>query len=166
MKALPTMNEARQLLKLRGLRVQRERDAVSAAMAGVARAAEAVRVRQHCIELDRVALQQLAHDMVHARAAHLPRWAETMAAQREQLAEQLERDEYGLIDDEQALEQAQEALQQARAALTRALAREDAVRGLADETRRARLAVREQRAEVELEDQSRFGIVPLQELAS
>lgn len=166
MNALPTMNEARQLLKLRGLRVQRERDAVAAAMAEVAQAAEAVRVRQRCIELDRVALQQLAHDMVHARATHLPRWAETMAAQREQLAEQLERDEYGLIDDEEALEKAQERLQQARAALTRALAREDAVRGLADETRRARGAAREQRAEVELEDQSRFGLRPLQELAS
>jgi hypothetical protein len=166
MNALPTMTEARQLLRLRGLRVQRERDAVAAAHAAVSQAAEAVRVRQRCIELDRVALQQLAHDIVHSRATQLPRWAETMAAQREYLADQLERDEYALIDEEHELEQAEEKLQQARAALTRALAREDAVRGLADQTRRARSAVREQRAEVELEDQSRFGVRPLQELAS
>lgn len=157
MNTLPTRAEARQLLRLRSLRVQRERDAVAAAQAEVQRCHEAIRVRQRAIEVLRVALAQLSHDMVHSQAKGLPRWAELMTAQRERLADDLEREEYGLIDDEHDLEQAEERLQQARAALTRALAREDAVRGLVDQTRAAHLAWREQRAEVELEDQARVG---------
>ena len=60
-----------------------------------------------------------------------------------------------LIDDEHALEQAQERAQQAGAELTRALAREDAVRGLAQQARKAVLRAREQRVELEIEDQGR-----------
>jgi flagellar biosynthesis chaperone FliJ len=69
--------------------------------------------------------------------------------------DQLERNEYGLTQDERLLEAAQEQLQQARSELTRALAREDAVQGLAREVKRARLLERDQRAERELDDQGR-----------
>ncbi len=148
-------SDARQLLRLRGLRVQRAREQVAAAQAGVERAREAIRERELCIERDRRAVDDLADQVTRTLAPCMPRWAEVAAAERERRAEQLERDEYALISDEHDLEQAQEALQQARAALTRALAREEAVRGMADGLAHADLLARDQRAELELEDQSR-----------
>ena len=47
------------------------------------------------------------------------------------------------------------SLASARAELTRALAREDAVQGMADDARRAGALAREQRAERESDDQYR-----------
>jgi flagellar biosynthesis chaperone FliJ len=92
---------------------------------------------------------------VTSLAPTLPRWSQVTTAHHERLTEQLERNEYGLLDDDRALESAQEKLQQARSELTRALAREDAVRGLVHDTRRARTLAREQRADRELDDQAR-----------
>lgn len=152
---LPAVSEAQQLLRLRTLRVQRARERCGAAQAEVERTAHAVRQRQRQIEHVQREIETLARDVVHALAPRMPRWSGVVAAQRERLADRLERDEYALISDEHALEQAQEGLQQARAALTRALAREDAVRGLKDEARRAQALAREQRVERELEDQGR-----------
>ena len=154
-KVLPKRHEVQQLCTLRSLRVQRAREAVAEALAGVERAAGVVRQRQRDIERGQRALEELQHAVVTTLAPLLPRWSGMTAAQRDKLADRLERDETALIDDEHALEQAQEKLQAARAELTRALAREDAVRGLATETRRAQALHRERRAELEVEDQGR-----------
>jgi hypothetical protein len=152
---LPKRHEAQQLCTLRALRVQRAREGVAQAQVEVDRAAAAVVQRQHEIERARRAIEQLKHAVVTSLAPVLPRWSHITTAQQERLADRLEREEYALIDDEHALEQAQEKLQEARAALTRALAREDAVRGLANETRRAHARERERRAERDSEDQGR-----------
>lgn len=147
------MSDVQQLLRLRTLRVQRARERCVEAQAAVESAAQAVRERQREIERSQRAIQTLAHKVVHVLAPNLPRWVDLATAERDRLADRLERDEYALIDDEHALEQAQEQLQQARAEVTRALAREDAVRGLADDAQRAAVLARETRVERELEDQ-------------
>ena len=154
-KVLPKRHEALQLCKLRNLRVQRARDGVVQAQAAVDRAAEQVKERQRKIEHLRDSLEKLQNSMVTSLVPVLPRWASVARAQREKLADRLARDEYALTEDERALEAAQEKLQAARAEVTRALAREDAVRGLANETKRAHALRREQRAELEIEDQGR-----------
>ena len=150
--ALPSPRDARQLLRLRALRVGRARDAVRAAQAAVDDACRAVAERERAIGLGRARIDALQRSLVGALAPRLPRWSTVALAQRDALADRLERDEFALIDAEQALERAQDGLQQARAALTRALAREDAVAGLADDALRARRQSADTRAERELED--------------
>jgi hypothetical protein len=150
---LPTPREAGQLCRLRALRVQRAREQCGQAQAGVERAAAAVRERQRRIEELRSQLVALGRAVVHELAPALPRWGPLAGLRRTSLADRLERDEYELIGDEHKLEEAREALQQARAELTRALARQDAVQGVADETKRARGVALERRSEVEAEDQ-------------
>lgn len=150
---MPQPHEATQLFRLRTLRVQRTREQCAREQALVEQAAHAVRDRQRQIERGRRAMDALDHAVVHELAPRLPRWSSVAAAQRERLADRLERDEYALIDDERRMEEAEERLQQARAGLTRALAREDAVRGLTQQVRKAHVAERERRAERELEDQ-------------
>lgn len=152
---LPTPRDAAQLLRLRSLRVQRAREACAKTRLEVEQAQAVVKERQHAIERSQRQMTELADAIVTTLAPDLPRLSGLIAANRERLADRLERDEYALIDDEHALEQAQERAQQAGAELTRALAREDAVRGLAKQTRRAVLHAREQRAELEIEDQGR-----------
>jgi len=154
-KVLPKRHEAQQLCKLRALRVQRAREGVVQAQVEVDRAAEAVKDRQRKVERLRRSIEQLQQAVVTSLAPTLPRWSSIAGAQREKLTDRLERDEYALIGDERNLEAAQEKLQAARAEVTRALAREDAVRGLANETKRAHAMQREQRAEREIEDQGR-----------
>jgi hypothetical protein len=155
MTRLPDPHEAAQLVRLRGLRVRRARERCSTAQAELNAAAEAVRERQRKILQLRRDMEALSHAVVHALAPQLPRWCGTVVAQRDKLADRLERDEYALISDERRQEDAQEGVHQARAELTRAMAQEDAVRGLAEQSRRAVVAVRERRAETELEDQWR-----------
>jgi hypothetical protein len=162
---LPTPREAKQLCRLRALRVQRARERCGQAQAGVEAATQAVRERQRRIEQLQVDLAALGRAVVNELAPALPRWGTLAGARRANLAERLERDEYELIGDEHKLEQAREALQQARAELTRALARQDAVQGVADETRRARGAALERRSEVDIEDQ-RAGSAALRERAA
>jgi hypothetical protein len=152
---LPTPRDAAQMLRLRSLRVQRAREACAKTRLEVEQAQAVVKERQHAIERSQRQMTELADAIVTTLAPDLPRLSGLIAANRERLADRLERDEYALIDDEHALEQAQERAQQAGAELTRALAREDAVRGLAKQARRAVLHAREQRAELEIEDQGR-----------
>jgi len=152
---MPSVTEARQLLRLRSLRVQRAREQIPPAQARADQAYAAVVQRQQQISYLRRESEELREAIVTTLAPRLPRWSEVTTAQQERLADQLERAEYALIDDERALEAAQEKLQQARSELTRALAREDAVRGLADQARRCRALAREQRAEREVDDQAR-----------
>ncbi len=153
-KVLPKRHEARQLCKLRALRVERAREGVAQAQAELAQAADAVRQRQLQIERVRRSLDELQQAVVTTLVSVLPRWSGVTAAQRERLADRLERDEYALTNDERELERAQEKLQAARSELTRALAREDAVRGLAHQTQRFHALDRERRAERDLEDQA------------
>ena len=150
---MPEPHEAQQLFRLRTLRVQRAREQCAREQTLVAQAAHAVRERQRQIERGRRAMDALSHAVVHTLAPRLPRWSSVAGAQRERLADRLERDEYALIDDERRMEEAEERLQQARAELTRALAREDAVRGLTQQVRKAHGRERELRSERELEDQ-------------
>jgi leucyl-tRNA synthetase len=153
MSRLPDPHDAQQLCRLRQLRVQRARDNCKQAQAAVVSAQETVNSRQQQIVQGRQAIDEWGRAVVNELAPQLPRWASLIVAQRDRLSERLERDEYALIDDERQLEQVQEQAQQARAALTRALAQEDAVRGLLAQARQALGAARERRAEVELEDQ-------------
>jgi hypothetical protein len=150
---LPAPSEAQQLVRLRTLRVQRARDACAAAAAGIVAAQRAVAERQRQIERVRSEQDALGKAVAQGFDGGLARWSRLLVAQRDKLADRLERDEYALVGDERKLEEAQEAAAEARAGLTRALAREDAVRGLLGEARRAVARVREQRAEVEQEDQ-------------
>ena len=154
-KVLPKRHEAQQLCKLRALRVQRARERIAPAQAEVDKALAAMHQRQRQIDQLREAIRALRDAIVTTLAPSLPRWSQVTSAQQDRLADQLERSEYGLIDDEEAFEAAQEKLQQARSELTRAMAREDAVRGLVQQARRGRLQVREQRAERDLDDQIR-----------
>jgi hypothetical protein len=155
MQKLPTPREAGQMLRLRSLRVQRAREACAKAKVEVEKAQVVVQERQRAIERSQREMAALADAIVTTLAPSLPRWSGMVSATRERLADRLERDEYALIDDEHQLEAAQERAQQANAELTRALAREDAVRGLAKQARSAVLHAREQRAEIEIEDQGR-----------
>lgn len=157
---LPHPHEARQLCRLRELRVQRSRELVARAQEQLELAIEAVRQRQEQVERLRDSIAVLRQDIVGRLAPTLPRWSQITVAQQARLDEQLERNEYELSNDEQALEQAQEKVQQARAELTRALAREDAVRGLAQQAQRAHLLERDKRAERDLDDQARAGRSP------
>ena len=152
---MPRLHEAQQLARLRALRVQRARERIAPAQAAVDQAAQAVRERQQKIDHFRSRLAESREAVVTSLAPALPRWSAVTGAHLERLVDQLERNEYGLTQDERALEAAQEQLQQARSELTRALAREDAVQGLAREVKRARLLERDQRAERELDDQGR-----------
>ena len=152
---LPSPREARQLVRLRTLRVQRAREACAASAACIMAAQQAVADRQRQIARVRAEQDALARSIAQGFDGGLARWSRLLVAQRDKLADRLERDEYALVGDERKLEEAQEAAAEARAELTRALAREDAVRGLLGETRKAVARVREQRAELEQEDQRR-----------
>jgi hypothetical protein len=149
---LPKPHEAKQLCRLRALRVQRARERCGEAHAVVERAAQAVRQRERQIDRLQRELAEFQEARTHGLAPHLPRWGAMVDAHRDRLVDRLERDESGLVDDERKLEQAQEQLQEARAELTRALARQDAVQGVADQTLRHRSALRERRSDTELED--------------
>ena len=149
------IRETKQLLRLRTLRVERAREGCTQAQAAVDAAAQAVQARQLAIRDAQRRMDAFAHSVVHNLAPRLPRWSDFAAAQRRRLADNLQREEYSLIDDEHTLEQAREKLQQARAELTRALAREDAVRGLASEAQREMLLLREQKLERESDEQVR-----------
>ena len=157
---LPQPHEAQQLCRLRALRVQRAQEACTQAQASVDAAARKCRESEREIERLRANIDALCHAIVNGFAPHLPRWATRATAQRERLADLLERAEYALIDDEHALEAERDKLAEARTALTRAQASEDAVKGLAKEARQARLAAREQRAETEIEDQGMRRALP------
>ena len=152
---MPRPHEAHQLARLRALRVQRARERIAPAQAAVDQAIQALQERQRKIAQLRHQLSESREAVVTSLAATLPRWSAVAGAHLDRLTEQIERNEYFLTEDDRALEGAQEQLQQAKADLTRALAREDAVQGLAREVKRARQLEREQRAERELDDQAR-----------
>lgn len=152
---LPQRHEAKQLLKLRALRVQRAREGVAKAQEALAQVEASIQQKRRQVEQARGALEKLQAELVTTLVAALPRFGEMAGTHREKLHENVERAEYDLVLEEEKLEGAQEAVQAARAELTRALAREDTVRDLARQTQKVFLAQREQKAEVDLEDLGR-----------
>lgn len=150
---LPAPREAQQLVRLRTLRVQRAREACAAAAAGVAAAQQAVAERQHQISRVRQQQQALVRSMAQGFDGGLARWSRLLVAQRDKLADRLERDEYALLGEEHRLQEAHDAAARARAELSRALAREDAVRGLLGQACAALARRREHGAELEQDDQ-------------
>jgi hypothetical protein len=149
---MPTAQEARQLCRLRALRVQRAEERRNEAAAAVEQALAAVRSRQAAIEATRRRMEALAETLANELAATRPRWQDLAAAERALLVERLEGDESALIEDERKLEEANARLHEAKVELARARAREDVVRDLAAEASRHRARERDRRAELEIED--------------
>ncbi|WP_284619303.1 hypothetical protein [Aquabacterium humicola] len=149
---LPSPRDAARLVQLRSLRVQRSREAFTAASAAVLDAERALQDRQRSIDRIRREIDALGASVMQGFDGQLPRWSQQLVIQRDKLADRLERAEYALTGDERKLEEAQEGAAQAQAELTRALARDDAVRGLLRDSKRAVEKVREQRAELEQDD--------------
>ena len=155
---LPEPHEARQLCRLRGLRVQRSRELVARAQeqvelaaaggaaAPAAGAAPARLDRRHCARTSSARWRRAC------RAGRRSRWPSRSAWTTSSSATST-----SCTTTNRRSKQAQEKLQQARADLTRALAREDAVRDLAQQAERAHLLERDRRAERELDDQARPG---------
>jgi hypothetical protein len=152
---LPSPQEADQLLRLRSLRATRSRERFASAMKDQAGAEEAVRRRQQSIRESRGAVDSFAHAVVGSLAPHLPRWNGVMGAVRARLGEQLEREEDAMLGDARRLNETREAADRARSELSRAIAREDVVRDLARQARRARAVAADGRVELEIEDQVR-----------
>jgi hypothetical protein len=149
--------DARQWLRLRQLRVQRAREALTQAQREEAQARAAVEERELRVEQGRSAIAELARHWGGEGCVAMPRWGERVQAHREALGERLERDEYALIDEQDALAGAQAHVRQRRAELARAEAREAAVDATLKDQRRNANQVREQRAELEAEDACRVG---------
>jgi len=151
----PTPLEARQLCRLRALRVERAEAQRNEAQAAADRALAAVQTRQEAIMGSRSALAALSRTLAGELALDRPRWQGFAAAERARLADRIERDEYALVGEERTLEEANARLYEAGVELARARAREDVVRDLAADARRRRSRERDVRAEVELEDRPR-----------
>lgn len=147
--------DARQWLRLRQLRVQRAREALTQAQREEAQARAAVDARMVRIEQGRALIAELARHWGGEGCVGMPRWGGQVVAHREAQAERLERDEYALLDEQETLEQAQAAVRQRRAELVRAEAREAAVDATLKDQRRQASQAREQRAELEAEDACR-----------
>lgn len=147
--------DARQWLRLRQLRVQRARQALSQALTEEAQARAAVQARDARIAVHRDDIVALALHWGGPGSAGMPRWGRQVQAHGEALAEKLERDEYALLDERETLAQAEAAVAERRCELARAQAREDAVDATLKEQRRQDLQAREQQAELDAEDARR-----------
>jgi len=150
---LPSPQEAAQLHKLRALRVTRSRERFTNAKNELSSAEAVVRRRQQSIHESRSAIESLGRSVVTTLVPHLPRWHGMAFAQGARLAERLEREEDALIAEARGLDEAGKAAEQARMELSQAMAREDVIRKLAQQARRAQVHAAEQRSEVESEDQ-------------
>ncbi|MGQ3096308.1 MAG: hypothetical protein ACT6RP_22860 [Roseateles sp.] len=147
--------DARQWLRLRQLRVQRAREALTQAQREETQARATVDNREARVAQGRSQITELARQWGGAGCVGMPRWREQVIAHREALAERLERDEYSLIDERETLAQAQATVRQRRAELVRAQGREAAVDATLKDQRRQASQAREQRAELEAEDACR-----------
>jgi len=147
--------DARQWLRLRQLRVQRAREALTQAQREEAQAQAVVADREQRVEQGRALVNELGRHWGGEGCVGMPRWGERVQAHREALTERLERDEYALIDEQDALAQARSTVRQRRAELARAEAREAAVDATLKDQRRQVNQAREQRAELEAEDVGR-----------
>ncbi|MGE0802440.1 MAG: hypothetical protein AB7G13_02580 [Lautropia sp.] len=155
MSATSQVEPARQLQQLRTLAVRRARAALAQADAGFAEAQRVVAARRAAIAASHTATAALGRALVGPLASQLPRWIGLASAERDRLADRIERDEDALIDEQAALEGAAAAQEQARAALGRALAREDAAGDLLRRACQARAAEHERRSERDAEDARR-----------
>ena len=147
--------DGRQWLRLRQLRVQRAREALTQAQREEAQARAVVQDREARIDQGRTLISALARHWGGEGCIDMPRWGEQLQAHREALAERLERDEYALLDEQESLSGAQATVRQRRAELVRAEAREAAVDATLKDQRRQASRAHEQRAELEAEDACR-----------
>ena len=150
---LPSPQQARELQSLRTLRVRRARRQVADAMQEAAAAQQAVDQRRTAIRGSELALAALADAVAGPLAPSLPRWNGMVQAQRARLLDRLERDEDAMIGELRKLDEAREAVAQARLGLARAIAREDVVRDLAQQSAAVRAVTAERRVETEQSDQ-------------
>jgi hypothetical protein len=141
-RCLPVLADTRQLLRLRARRGEGARAAGPAAVCH----------RQQQVARVRAEQDALVRTMAQGFDGGLARWSRQLIAQRDKLADRLERDEYALLGDERAVQEAENAAAQSRVELSRALAREDSVRGLLGRTQQAWARQRDQQAEAEQED--------------
>lgn len=140
------------LLRLRALRVQAAWRSCAEKREAVAAAETAIAQRQQRIDDWQRRRAALARQVVGPAAHQMGRFAPLIAARREFLDDQLERDEYGLIDDEDDRDTAQQALQGALAEWQRERAREDGVRDLLSQARGQLQRLEERRAELEAQE--------------
>jgi len=127
--------ELAMLLRLRELRVAAAAQVCTEKRQVVDEAEAAIVRRQQRIDDWKARRASLAEQMVGAAARDIARFMPLVAAQRDYLEDQLERDVYGLIDDEDDRDGALERLAEARAEWTRERAREDGVHDLLKEAR-------------------------------
>jgi hypothetical protein len=146
--------ELAQLLRLRELRVRAAARQCAACRDALEDAQAAVERRQRRIEAWKQRRDDLAQQVVGAAAPAIGRFAASVAALREHLVTELERDEYGLIDDENELDLAQQRLDDALAQWRRERAREDGVRDLLMQARSERHQEIELRNDAEAEERA------------
>lgn len=146
--------ELAMLLRLRELRVAAAAQVCTEKRQAVDEAEAAIVRRQQRIDDWKARRASLAEQMVGAAARDIARFMPLVAAQRDYLEDQLERDVYGLIDDEDDRDGALERLAEARAEWTRERAREDGVHDLLKEARSERQRAEEQRADLEADERA------------
>ena len=146
-----TLDEARQLARLRALREQAALAELGRCRAAHAERQRVVQQREQQIRAVRGERMTLFGWQTGPGAPALPRIALIAAARQAGLDDELERAEFGLIDERHHLTQAGQTLAAAQAGWAKARARSDAAHTLADDARRALGRHRAQRAERELD---------------
>ena len=144
--------ELQMLLRLRELRVAAAAQVCAEKRQVVDDAEAAIARRQQRIDDWKAQRASLAQQVIGAAARDIARFMPLVAAQRDYLEDQLERDVYGLIDDEDDRDSALERLAEARADWTRERAREDGVHDLLQEARGERQRAEEQHADMEADE--------------
>ncbi len=147
--------EQAQWLRLRALRVERARTALTQARAREDACRQVVLKRRDAIAISRARIDAQAAAVVDRWAPVMPRWAEVVGRHRAALLDRLERDEYALIDEERKLEAARDATLRCESDLSRALAREGAATTLVGDMRRAQAVQVELATEHDIEDRVR-----------
>lgn len=144
--------ELQMLLRLRELRVAAAAQVCAEKRQMVDEAEAAIVRRQQRIDDWKAQRASLAQQVIGPAARDIARFMPLVAAQRDYLEDQLERDVYGLIDDEDDRDSALERLAEARAEWTRERAREDGVHDLLQEARGEHQRAEEQRADMEADE--------------
>jgi superfamily II RNA helicase len=153
------VRELAQLLRLRGLRTAAAARECAQCRSALETAQTAVKLRIERIAQCHRERESFEAQLVGPHARDVARFASTSAARRDQLNEQIEREEYALLDDEEALKDAQAQLADALARWSRERAREDGVRELLRAGVQEAVQIAE--AQIEAEAQDRRSPPPL-----
>lgn len=148
---------ARQWLRLRELKLQRERQALGAALQAEAAQAALLAQCEAAAAHSRARLEALKTRWSGPRSGDLARWGTQLSLHRAALDDRLERDDYALMLEQQNLQEAQAQTAQQRRALQRAEAREAAVQQSLSHWRRERAQSQERAAELEAEERPTRG---------